>query len=117
MLKIKTSRTITRYTAETKHQPEMRLFCFHNAGGSASFFTSWATALPTEIEVCAVQLPGREDRRGEAPLERIEEVLDLLVQELRMYPGGHCFLRTARTHVLAVIQDALGAPEALRRAS
>jgi medium-chain acyl-[acyl-carrier-protein] hydrolase len=37
--------------------------------------------------------------------------------ELRMYPGGHCFLRTARTHVLAVIQDALGAPEALRRAS
>ena len=40
----------------------LRLFCFPYAGAGASVFAQWAKALPAEIEVHAVQLPGRETR-------------------------------------------------------
>jgi len=37
----------------------MRLFCFPYAGGAASVFRDWSDGLPTDVEVCPVQLPGR----------------------------------------------------------
>ncbi len=40
----------------------VRLFCFPYGGAGASLFRSWAEALPSWIEMCAIQLPGREDR-------------------------------------------------------
>jgi surfactin synthase thioesterase subunit len=46
----------------------LRLFCFPHAGGGASLFARWQSSLSPEIEVCAVQLPGREDRLPEAPI-------------------------------------------------
>ena len=46
-------------------QARVRLLCFPYAGGGASAFTSWAQRLPPTIEVCAVQLPGRENRLRE----------------------------------------------------
>jgi medium-chain acyl-[acyl-carrier-protein] hydrolase len=44
----------------------VRLFCIAHAGCGASAFRTWADDLPGEIEVRAVQLPGREDRVMEA---------------------------------------------------
>jgi surfactin synthase thioesterase subunit len=41
-------------------QAELRLFCFHHAGGGAAFFIPWAAALPARIELVAIRLPGRE---------------------------------------------------------
>ncbi|HKX31467.1 MAG TPA: alpha/beta fold hydrolase [Blastocatellia bacterium] len=49
----------------------MRLFCFPYAGGGASLYKSWADSLPSSVEVCPVQPPGREGRRGEAPFTRL----------------------------------------------
>ena len=43
-------------------QPASRLFCFPYAGGGASIYRQWANKLPTWTEVCAIQLPGRENR-------------------------------------------------------
>jgi surfactin synthase thioesterase subunit len=43
----------------------MRLICFAHAGAAASAFSTWHKQLPEQIEVYAVQLPGREARRGE----------------------------------------------------
>jgi medium-chain acyl-[acyl-carrier-protein] hydrolase len=40
----------------------VRLLCLPNAGGGASQFRSWPMRLPAAVEVCAVQLPGREAR-------------------------------------------------------
>ena len=40
----------------------LRLFCFHHSGGTASFFREWNQFLPPEVELVAVQLPGRETR-------------------------------------------------------
>src|SRR5690242_16395324 len=52
-------------------QAHLRLFCFSYAGGGASVFRSWGEALPSEVEVCAIQLPGREYRIGEPAYKRL----------------------------------------------
>lgn len=61
------------------HQPNprarLRLFCFPYAGGSASIFRLFAEQLPVEIEVCPVQLPGRESRFMEKPFSHIEQLI------------------------------------------
>lgn len=44
------------------------MFCFHYSGGGASVFRDWYLFLPEFVEVCCIQLPGRETRFGE-PLE------------------------------------------------
>src|SRR5204863_8481508 len=64
---------------------KLRLFCFHYAGGSASIFRAWPSALPGEIEVCAVQLPGREARLREPSFTRLPEVIQALAPALRPY--------------------------------
>lgn len=46
-------------------QARLRLFCFPYAGGAASLFRTWADRLPDTVEVCAIQLPGREERHRE----------------------------------------------------
>src|ERR1700720_4333094 len=46
-------------------QAALRLFCLPFAGGGASVYRSWGSQLPSSIEVCPVQLPGREERYGE----------------------------------------------------
>jgi len=46
-----------------------RLFCFPYAGGGAAIYRQWPAWLPADIEVAAVQLPGREWRIQEPPLE------------------------------------------------
>src|SRR3712207_7744395 len=40
----------------------LRLFMIPHAGGGASAFRGWAELFPDEVEVCPVQLPGRENR-------------------------------------------------------
>ncbi len=55
--------------------PAMRLFCFSHAGGGAAVFRGWSDLLPDGVEVCAVQLPGRESRAGEQPYLRMEPLV------------------------------------------
>lgn len=45
--------------------PALRLICMPYAGGAASVYRRWQDRLPAWTEVCAVQLPGREQRHGE----------------------------------------------------
>ena len=63
----------------------VRLFCFPYAGGSASLFREWPALLPREIEVCAIQLPGRENRLAEPPLTEIELLVQMLEQTIFPY--------------------------------
>jgi medium-chain acyl-[acyl-carrier-protein] hydrolase len=63
----------------------LRLFCLPYAGGGASIFKNWGDALPDSIEVCAIQLPGREDRIAETPFRRVEQLLPVLLDRLRPY--------------------------------
>lgn len=60
----------------------LKLFCFSYAGAGASTFRSWPDAFPPQIEICAVQLPGRETRIRERPFDRIDPLVWALVPAL-----------------------------------
>jgi surfactin synthase thioesterase subunit/acyl carrier protein len=66
-------------------QSRVRLFCFPYAGGGASIFRDWANALPSEIELCPIQLPGREERLQEALFTDLSSLVDALLPALRPY--------------------------------
>lgn len=61
----------------------LRLFCFSYAGGGAAHYRAWLGALPEDVELCAVQLPGREGRLRETPLNSIAAIVDALLPALR----------------------------------
>jgi medium-chain acyl-[acyl-carrier-protein] hydrolase len=60
----------------------LRLICFPYAGGGASAYHPWAKLLPSTVEVCALQLPGRETRRREMPYTKFDEAINGLIQAL-----------------------------------
>jgi surfactin synthase thioesterase subunit len=62
---------------------EIRLFCFHHAGGNAAMYRHWSRLLPWHIEPVAVQLPGRADRFREAPYDRMAPLVDELVEVMQ----------------------------------
>jgi medium-chain acyl-[acyl-carrier-protein] hydrolase len=64
-------------------QAPLRIFCFPYAGGGASVFRRWATALAPGVEVRAVQYPGRESRLREPPFRRLKPMVEALVDVLR----------------------------------
>ncbi|WP_201376309.1 thioesterase II family protein [Ktedonobacter robiniae] len=70
---------------QRKARPRVRLFCFPYAGGGASIFRLWSERLPAEIEVCPVQLPGRENRLREKPFEGILPLVETLGSALNPY--------------------------------
>ncbi len=63
-------------------QARLRLFCFPYAGGGASVFRSWSNELPPDIEVCAIQYPGRESRWQEPLLTNTQAMVPALVEVL-----------------------------------
>ena len=67
---------------QPKPQARLRLFCFPYAGGSASIYRSWFRYCPEEVEVCPVQLPGRESRLLEDPFTRISPLVECLAEAL-----------------------------------
>jgi len=63
-------------------QARLRLFCIPHAGGGAATFRLWQESLPADVEVCAIQLPGREERLMEEPFSAIEPIVEVLAGEL-----------------------------------
>ncbi|MFI5618582.1 thioesterase II family protein [Streptomyces sp. NPDC051567] len=51
-----------------------RVVCFPHAGGSASFFRTWAKDLDPDVELEAVQYPGRENRLAEPLIASMGEL-------------------------------------------
>ena len=66
-----------------RREARVRLLCLPYAGGGASAFRHWPDALTSSIEVCPVQLPGRENRFVEAPFTRAEAVVEAMAPALR----------------------------------
>lgn len=63
--------------------PRLRLFCFPHAGGSATAYRQWSSALPADVEVWAAQLPGRTARMAEPPIRRLEALLSPMETAIR----------------------------------
>ncbi len=68
----------------TRHEDApLRLLCFPHAGGSATYYSPLANRIGPAADVRAVQYPGRQDRRSEAPARSIDELADRVVAELK----------------------------------
>ncbi|MFJ7241734.1 thioesterase II family protein [Streptomyces olivaceus] len=61
----------------------VRLVCLPHAGGSASFFFPLAKAFSPDVEVMAVQYPGRQARRNEPGIDNVPEYADRIFAALR----------------------------------
>lgn len=60
----------------------LRLFAFPYAGAGTSVFSSWPRAIPADVELCGVQMPGREGRLGEEPITSWEDAIPRLADGL-----------------------------------
>jgi medium-chain acyl-[acyl-carrier-protein] hydrolase len=72
-----------------RSQPDpslVRLVCLPHAGGGAASYVGWSLRLAPQIEVLAVQLPGREARLSEPPIADMHELVDALTAAL----APHC---------------------------
>src|SRR5262249_24276773 len=65
-----------------------RLICFPHAGAGASAFAEWAGLLQPEVELVAVQLPGRQDRIAAEPSSAAGPLVNALVHALRPVLDG-----------------------------
>jgi surfactin synthase thioesterase subunit len=80
---------------EPSGEAEALLFCFPYMGTGASLFHDWPRSIDG-VEVCPVQLPGRENRLREPPYESYEGLADELTTALARYLDrpfvlfGHC---------------------------
>ena len=63
----------------------LRLFCFPYAGGDAFSFRSWPEQLPSAVEVCPIELPGRGMRIKESPFTQLHLLVEELAQSLLPY--------------------------------
>ncbi|WP_323854007.1 alpha/beta fold hydrolase [Xenorhabdus koppenhoeferi] len=60
-------------------KPRLRLFCFPYAGGSVRTYHDWATYFHDDIEIVAVQPPGRTTRVGEPLYENLYSLVNELM--------------------------------------
>lgn len=60
------------------------LYCFPYAGGGGWVFRGWQPAL-ADIEVCAIELPGRGVRMAEPPLTDLESMVGGIAESINRY--------------------------------
>lgn len=81
----KPEKTESMWIANRKIQTkaQFRLFCFPYGGGGASIYREWQREFPDSIEICPIQLPGRENRLEEHPLDNLNVLVAELAQHLK----------------------------------
>lgn len=74
---MKSSRWLVGTRSPTR---KIRLYCFSYAGGGAHAFMPWQTALGPEIELVAIQMPGRGSRISEPPVQAMLPLIEALAE-------------------------------------
>lgn len=67
---------------------KITLIFFPHAGGSASYYYPFAAELAPEIDVRAVQYPGRQERRRERLIDNIADISDQAYAALQSWDRG-----------------------------
>lgn len=77
----------TPWIAVNRPQPaaRLRLFCFPYSGAPAAVYYPWADLLPSSIELCALQYPGRGTRLVEPLAHALDDLVASAAQALRPY--------------------------------
>ncbi|HET6858646.1 MAG TPA: thioesterase domain-containing protein [Streptomyces sp.] len=84
------------FLREPSPDAKARLFLIPYSGCGASMYRQWPQFIGDGIEICAVQLPGRENRLREEPHATYEAMADDLADALQPYLDrpyglfGHC---------------------------
>jgi len=60
----------------------LRLFCFPYAGGGAAIYRLWPQSLPSEVEACMAQLPGRGTRLREEPFTNLDALVAAVAEAI-----------------------------------
>lgn len=100
-------------------QPAARILCLPHAGGSASTFNEWHRLMPPDVEVCAIELPGRGARFKEAALPTmaaaVEHVMALCepLLDVRYVLCGHSMGAVMALDLARRLCDAGRPPHAL----
>jgi len=71
------------FPVRANEKATIQLICFSFAGGGASVFSNWQELLQPAIQIRPVQLPGRENRFSETPVNNINSLLTDLVELTR----------------------------------
>lgn len=74
------SRWFRRFTPDSGDGP--RLVCLPHAGGSATAYAPLARALGADVDVVAVQYPGRQERWDEEPFTAMTPLVEAVAGEL-----------------------------------
>jgi medium-chain acyl-[acyl-carrier-protein] hydrolase len=61
---------------------KIRLFCFPYAGGSASVFHQWPDKFSRDVEIIALQYPGRGNRFGERLISTCDGIVSALMPHI-----------------------------------
>ncbi|MFD9396574.1 thioesterase II family protein [Streptomyces sp. NPDC060000] len=97
----------------------VRLVCLPHAGGSATFFFPLAEELSPQVEVLAVQYPGRQDRYREPCVNDMTELVERTLEALLPWTGrplallGHSMGATVAFEVARRMEAEGIAPRAL----
>ncbi len=102
----------SRWLVKSHSKPDVnhRLLCLPYAGGSSSIYHHWPAQLPN-LDVMAVQPPGRANRLGEANCQYMAEFINGLLPELtswldcRWSVFGHSMGALAGYALLQRLQD------------
>ncbi len=74
----------TTWIFRPRPQPAARVrwYCFPYAGGAAHAYAPWASLVSQNVEIRAVQLPGRGPRLSEPLFNRLDALLDAIIVAL-----------------------------------
>lgn len=72
-------------------QAQLSLLCCHPAGSGASIFRSWVNYMHPDIELCALQLPGRESRIREPLITQLPPLIETLTHVLSSHLASRPF--------------------------
>lgn len=64
-----------------------RVICFPNAGGNAAMFRPWLKNVPPDVELSAIQFPGRQKRIREPPLRDFGAAIKALLPVIAPLTG------------------------------
>lgn len=86
LIEMTATQTDDRWVTYPRANPgaDIRLFCLPYAGGGASAYRSWLAGLPSFVELCPIQMPGRENRIRDTMFTRLPPLVRALAQAL--YP-------------------------------
>lgn len=89
-----------------------RLFCLPHAGGGASVYRPFAPAFAPDIDVCPIQLPGRENRLRDPPVVDLDAIADAVWRhsELPYAVFGHSMGAAIAFEILPLLRMR-GAPQ------